>query len=462
MEFGIDKCAILTVAKGIPTQESSLEIPNMGSINVLGQNEQYKYLGIKQHLGINHKNIKTEFRRNYCNRIKIIMKTYLSGLNKIRAMNTWALPALGYSFGILKWNQTELDAIDRWLRVTMTKFRMHHPRSSIMRLYLPRKNGGRGLLNIKNMHNHEINELRKYFLSHHKDGYDEIVTHDQRYTPLNLSNSDIVLPVLKIEDRIKVWKEKELHGRFFHVLCANTTDTKSTVHWLQHGDLYSETEGFIFAIQDQVIATRNYHRFIMKDNTVDRCRACGVAGETLRHITSGCSSLATTEYLYRHNVVAKIIHQQLALDRELLSGPPKPYFKYNPETILENDRFKMTWDHPVLTDRMVGANRPDIVLVDKLNKKAFFIDITIPYDENICKAEQDKIQKYFDLSYEYAQIWHIERPAIIPIVISTNGVIPKTLKTHLITLNLNVWLEGYIQKAVILANARIVRKFLSM
>ena len=114
-----------------------------------------------------------------------------------------------------------------------------------------------------------------------------------------------------------------------------------------------------------------------------------------------------------------------------------------------------------MTDRMVGANRSDIVLFDKLNKKAFFVDITIPYDENLIKAEKEKISKYIDLSFEYAQIWHIERPKIIPIVISTNGIVPKTLKNYLDVLGLNAWLINNMQKAVLLANARIVRKFLS-
>lgn len=90
------------------------------------------------------------------------------------------------------------------------------------------------------------------------------------------------------------------------------------------------------------------------------------------------------------------------------------------------------------------------------------MDITIPYDENVVKAERDKIAKYLDLSFEYSQIWRIERPSIVPIVISTNGVVPKTLKKHLESLELGVWLEGHMQRAVLLANARIVRKFLSM
>lgn len=36
-----------------------------------------------------------------------------------------------------------------------------------------------------------------------------------------------------------------------------------------------------------------------------------VPGEIIQHITSGCSRLAQTNYIYRHNQVAVIIHQGL-------------------------------------------------------------------------------------------------------------------------------------------------------
>ena len=47
--------------------------------------------------------------------------------------------------------------------------------------------------------------------------------------------------------------------------------------------MYPETEGFFMAIQDGVIKTRNYQKYIIKDNTVvyDWCRMCDKPGETI-------------------------------------------------------------------------------------------------------------------------------------------------------------------------------------
>ncbi|CAH2208720.1 jg1395 [Pararge aegeria aegeria] len=98
--------------------------------------------------------------------------------------------------------------------------------------------------------------------------------------------------VLSNSDRVAVWKSKELHGRFYKALSGPDVDQIASVSWLQFGDLFGETEGFVCAIMDEVIKTRNYRKHIMKDGTLDICRACHRPGESLRHIVSGCSHLA--------------------------------------------------------------------------------------------------------------------------------------------------------------------------
>jgi ribosomal protein L37E len=73
--------------------------------------------------------------------------------------------------------------------------------------------------------------------------------------------------------------------------------------------LFAETEGFLTAIQDQVIPTRNYKKYILKQLNIDEmCRRCGKESETIRHITAACEHLAPTEYVKRHDGLAKVIH----------------------------------------------------------------------------------------------------------------------------------------------------------
>ena len=66
------------------------------------------------------------------------------------AMNTCAVSILRYGAGILKWNQNELQEMDRKTRKLMTMNKELHPRSDVARLYVSWKNGGRGLIGCEN------------------------------------------------------------------------------------------------------------------------------------------------------------------------------------------------------------------------------------------------------------------------------------------------------------------------
>ncbi|KAF2891115.1 hypothetical protein ILUMI_15058, partial [Ignelater luminosus] len=77
-------------------------------------------------------------------------------------------------------------------------------------------------------------------------------------------------------------------------------------------------EGFVMAIQDQVVATRNYRQHILTEQIDDKCRKCHQSGETIQHIISGCSAVAQTKCLHRHNEIANIIHQAIAKKHQLI------------------------------------------------------------------------------------------------------------------------------------------------
>lgn len=320
------------------------------------------------------------------------------------------------------------------------------------------------MLNAKTLHNREVYNLRTYFLRKADDSemHRSVVISDKGLTPLSMGKENWRKPVvLSTEDRMEVWKGKELHGRYFRALRSPEVDQLASVHWLRFGDLFGETEGFVCAIQDEVVKTNNYRRHIMKDGTIDICRACHQPGESLRHVISGCSQLANTEYLHRHNLVARIIHQQLALKYDLV-GPEVPYYKYNPPPVLENSHVTLYWDRSIITDRTIQANKPDIVIIDREAKRATLVDIAVPHDGNLIKKEAEKMLKYLDLQHEVTKMWPVDSTIVVPIVVSAHGLIAKSLDQHLRRLSLGSWVKGQIQKAVLLDTARIVRRFLSL
>lgn len=460
MDFGITKCRILHMERGKWTDNDQIVTLNNEIIDHMQPGETYKYLGFQQNTRLDHSHIQKQLREKYKQRLCKILETRLNSKNLTTAINTFAIPVLSYSFGIIKWTRTDLEAVNRLNRTELTKHRKLHPKSCVERITINRKNGGRGLMDVVVLHHRQINGLRDYFHSRDTSLHRTIAGADRNYTPLNLSGNteDINESLDQKRDR---WAGKALHGKHPAIMRSPNISKDLSYRWLQKGYLFPETEGFIISIQDQVVATRNYQKYIIKNPQVadDKCRKCHLYQETIDHITGGCKLLAATEYTERHNNVAKIIHHAILRKHNLLHEDI-PYYKYNPESIVENDEMKIYWDRAIHTDKTIAHNRPDITLINKNTKHTYLIDIAVPNDTNIENKEQEKITKYLPLAIEVKELWRQEKVTIIPAVISVTGITPYSLIKALNLLEIPESAHTMIQKSVILSTCSTVRKFL--
>ena len=66
---------------------------------------------------------------------------------------------------------------------------------------------------------------------------------------------------------------------------------------------------------------------------------------------------------------------------------------------MENEKATILWDSPIITDRHVPCNKPDIVIQEK-SDRCQIIDVAIPSDYNIQKKVTGKMSKYVDLQIE--------------------------------------------------------------
>lgn len=292
---------------------------------------------------------------------------------------------------------------------------------------------------------------------------------DDEITPLRLKrnsqqnedpDANVVVEDVGFKKKIDSWKQKQLHGAHPNFLQQDYVDKSASNMWLKKGNLYGETVGFMMAIQDRVIKTKNYRKYILKENIDDRCRKCGSKSENIEHIINGCESIAQMDYTKRHDNVAKIVHQSLA-KRFNLTTSGIPYYKYEPANVLENENYKMYWDREIRTDKRMKANRPDILVLDKKKKEVDIIDITVPLNHNIQSAYATKVNKYTDLAAEINDMWKLKKVRIRPLVISATAVVPKSLIKQLDDLQLQDQLSS-IQKSVVLDTCHIVRRFLAM
>ncbi|CAH1108044.1 unnamed protein product [Psylliodes chrysocephalus] len=259
------------------------------------------------------------------------------------------------------------------------------------------------------------------------------------------------------------WKEKELHGRYHNILNNDENiDKTATLSWLTRGGIFPETEGFLCAIQDQIIPTRSYLKYIVKDGNIKttKCRMCNKGHENVEHLISSCEVLAPREYTNRHNNVAKILHIEICYKLKVIDCKT-PYYKYNPKNVAENNNFMVYWDREIQTDREVIHNRPDILIFDKQTKEITIIDISVPAPANIHKKEKEKIDKYLLLSEDMKETWQATCVRVIPIVIGATGEITKNLKRYLQVLDQPFGIHTELQKAAILGTCNVVRKVLN-
>ena len=101
LSFGLDKCAKLSVSRGKIGLSGSLKLSHDVDICELNTGEFYKYLGFFESEGLNCSSSKQQLLKAYMKRLSLIWKSYLSGLRKARATNSFCIPLLTYGFRVI-------------------------------------------------------------------------------------------------------------------------------------------------------------------------------------------------------------------------------------------------------------------------------------------------------------------------------------------------------------------------
>ena len=143
-----------------------MELSNQDKIRMLAETETCKYLGILEADTIKQVEIKDKIQNKYLRRTIKLLETNLSGRNFIKEINTWAVPLIRYSGPFLRRTRDELKQMDQRTRKLMTMHMALHPRDNVDRLYVSRKQGGRGLACSKDNADASIQRLEDYIEKH--------------------------------------------------------------------------------------------------------------------------------------------------------------------------------------------------------------------------------------------------------------------------------------------------------
>ena len=345
----------------------------------------------------------------------------MNGGNIIKAINSWAVPVVRYTAGIIDLTQTELEDLDRKIRKLMSAHHALYPQSDVDRLYLSIQAGGRGLLKIRQTVEEEKRALNDYIKNNTEHALKAVS--DEELLKVKESKSDYHKKELK--NRQERWQSKPLHSRYLQDI-KDKTDNDITWNWLKKGELKKKTEGFLIAAQDQALRTNSIKAKIDKVTEDSKCRLFKEKGEAIDPLISSCSKIAQIDYKERHNKVASMLHWNLR-KKYYLPASAKWWEHINVEKVLQNEEVKILWDFRIQTDKHLAHNMPDITVVEK--KQVWLIDVAISGDNRINQTEVEEITKYQDLKVEVERLWE-KKATVLPVVIGTLGAIPGDLVKH--------------------------------
>ena len=235
----------------------------------------------------------------------------------------------------------------------MTMHKALHP-NDVDRLYVSRKEGGRGFASIEDSVDALIQRLKDYIQKH--EG--ALITATRNETENTMNNT------LTITTKQK-WEGKQLYGRFKRLI--NNISHDKTWTWLRKGNFKRETESLLIAAQDSAIRTNHIKARIDKPQQNSKCRLCGNRDETINHIISECSKLVQREYKARHDWVGKVIHREMF--KKFKFDHTNKWYIHNPAPVLENDTHKLLWDLNIQTDHLIPARRPDLIIISNKKKE---------------------------------------------------------------------------------------------
>ena len=422
--------------------------------------EGYKYLGVLQDAVAKNREMKEKVGKEYLRRVKLLSKSKLYAGNLVNGINAWAVGVIRYSAGILDWTCHELKKLDTKTRKILTMAGAFNRKGSTVRLYRKRSEGGKGLIGIEDCVRLEEANLAQY------------VQNSEEWLLKEVSEMALVSSVETGEElkkrrdveRKEALLGKPLHGKFFATVeklaDEGDVDLDRSWQWLKGGFLTKASEGYIMAAQEQALQTKWRKSTIegLEDEN-GLCRICGKWFETVKHIVSGCSELAKKQYRIRHDKVGSRIHWELC--RKFGIECASKWYDHVPSRVskTKDGLFEIFWDRKIVGCG-VEFNKPDLVIVDHVDKKWTIIDFCIPWDGNVKAREDEKKEKYAPLAEKIRSIYKV-RTETIPIVIGALGTVPKRLPGFLHDLGVPDVI-GCMQTCALLGSQRILKNTLSI
>ena len=143
MSFGDSKCAYqcLQRAKGKEIG-SPIRVDHL-TVQEIKEGDNYKYLGIDESVGFDGPLNKERVIKEYKRRVNRIWRSELNAINKSIAHNSFAVPLITPTIGVLNWTKEDIRRLDVTTRKLLTMNGSFYQSSDLNRIYPKRKQGGK-------------------------------------------------------------------------------------------------------------------------------------------------------------------------------------------------------------------------------------------------------------------------------------------------------------------------------
>ena len=247
-----------------------------------------------------------------------IWSSELSDFNKVIAHNSFAVPVITPTIGIIDWTIDGIRQVDINKRNLLTLTGSFHPNSDVDRIYISRTKGGRGLRSIRTLYESRIISLRQHLLRN--ANRNEILGYVREYEKVYiirvgnelLVNNDITetpdakpkslsrtYAKAKSKEHEQQYTKKKMHGYYYRKLQQDDNiDISVSQQRSRTKQITSQFKGYLGAIQDQEIPTKSlvHKRQIesgQSPTTNNKCRLCKINIEDVNHIISSCPKMST-------------------------------------------------------------------------------------------------------------------------------------------------------------------------
>ena len=179
----------------------------------------------------------------------------------------------------------------------------------------------------------------------------------------------------------------------------------------------------------------------------NKCQSCNNAPRNVDHVATRCKRLVAHNYKRRHDEVLKCIALKMLRKYNLANTKRSRNVKIG-ETF-ENEKAKIFIDKHIKVERYCKHDKPDLLVIDKINRIGLIIEIGISSAHEIEHAENEKSQKYLELAEQPELIHCLKETYVIPIVFTWEGHIRMRSAKSLKYLDISKSELAYIQTRIL-------------